>query len=209
MTAHRYNFYKFIHKGIRRELGELLRLAAALDFEDQRETGPYLARLHASLALMGAHAHHEDAHIEPLVERFAPALARRIFATHRVLDQQEHELLRRAEAAREYPDVGHTFYLALTRYVATQLGHMAEEESEVMELLWEHLGDEEIIAIEGAIVGSCAPEENAVYMEWMMRGVSEPERVAFLAAMRMGAPPEAVAHAEQLAQAAREARAAA
>ena len=209
MTAHRYNFYKIIHKGIRRELGELLRLAAELDVDDRDATNPYLARLHASLALMGAHAHHEDAHIEPLVERFAPALARRIFATHRVLDQQEHELLRRAEVMRERADAGHAYYLALTRYVATQLGHMAEEETEVMELLWEHVSDEDLLAVEGAIVASCAPEENAVYMEWMMHGVSEPERVAFLAAMRQAAPPEAVAHAELLAQAARESRAAA
>ena len=75
MTTSRYNFYTIIHKGIRHELGELLRLGAGTDFAGP-EAAAYVARLRASIHLMNEHALHEDHHVEPLLERFAPPLVR-------------------------------------------------------------------------------------------------------------------------------------
>ena len=207
MSTSRHNFYACIHKGIRRELSELVRGAAHVDFAAPEARARYLDRLRASLTLMSAHATHEDHHIEPLIESFAPALARRIAATHRVLDEQEHTVLAAAEHAHDRVS-GHALYLAVTRYAATQLGHMADEESEVMAVLWAHMSDVAILAVEHAIVESCTPAENAVYLEWMLRGVNEAEEAELLAGLRAGAPAEVVAYAEQIASDARRQRAA-
>lgn len=208
MTTSRYNFYTIIHKGIRHELGELLRLGAGTDFAGP-EAAAYVARLRASIRLMNEHALHEDHHVEPLLERFAPPLARRVAATHRVLEAHEHEVLRLCEAALGSPADGHALYLALTRYAATQYGHMAEEESDVIEALWERMSDDQIMGVEHAIVSGIAPEDNATYMAWMIHGISDPEREAFIGAMRQGAPAEVVAYAEALASSARQTRLAA
>ena len=86
---------------------------------------------------------------------------------------------------------------------------MAEEEGEVIELLWQHFSDDALRAVEGAIVASCSPAENAVYMDWMIRGMSDPEHAEFVSGMRQGAPPEVVAHAEHLVDLARRERMAA
>ena len=86
---------------------------------------------------------------------------------------------------------------------------MAEEESDVIEALWERMSDEQIMGVEHAIVSSIAPEDNATYMAWMIHGISDPEREAFIGAMRQGAPAEVVAYAEALANSARQMRLAA
>lgn len=208
MTTGRYNFYTIIHKGIRHELGELLRLGAGTDFSGP-DAAAYVARLRASLRLMNEHALHEDHHVEPLLEKISPALARRVAATHRVLEAHEHDVLALCEPALGSPAEGYALYLALTRYAATQYGHMAEEETDVMEGLWERMSDDQLMGLEHAIVSGIAPEDNAVYMAWMIHGISDPEREAFIGAMRQGAPAEVVAYAESLATSARQTRLAA
>lgn len=208
MTTGRYNFYTIIHKGIRHELGELLRLGAGTDFSGP-DPAAYVARLRASLRLMNEHALHEDHHVEPLLEKISPALARRVAATHRVLEAHEHDVLALCEPALGSPAEGYALYLALTRYAATQYGHMAEEETDVMEGLWERMSDDQLMGLEHAIVSGIAPEDNAVYMAWMIHGISDPEREAFIGAMRQGAPAEVVAYAESLATSARHTRLAA
>ena len=208
MTTSRYNFYTIIHKGIRHELGELLRLGAGTDFSGP-DPAAYVARLRASLRLMNEHALHEDHHVEPLLEKISPALARRVAATHRVLEAHEHDVLALCEPALGSPAEGYALYLALTRYAATQYGHMAEEETDVMEGLWERMSDDQLMGLEHAIVSGIAPEDNAVYMAWMIHGISDPEREAFIGAMRQGAPAEVVAYAESLATSARHTRLAA
>jgi len=208
MTTGRYSFYTIIHKGIRHELGELLRLGAGTDFTSPA-AAPYVTRLRASIRLMNEHALHEDQHVEPLLDELAPPLARRVAATHRVLEAHEHEVLNLCEPALGSAKAGYELYLALTRYAAVQYGHMAEEESDVIEALWERMSDDQLMGVEHAIVSGIAPEDNATYMAWMIHGISDPEREAFIGAMRQGAPAEVVAYAESLAASARETRLAA
>lgn len=206
MQTNRYNLYTYIHKGIRRELGELLRIAANLDFADVEASRRFVQRLRNSLRLMNDHAHHEDEVIDPRLAEFAPKLARRIAATHKVLEGEEEALLALCDIACGDPAAGYSLYLALTRYVATQYAHMSEEETDVIEAMWQHMSDDEVIGCEHAIVANIAPEDNAAYLTWMIHGVNGSERETFLNALRKGAPPEAVAFAEEQARAANEAQ---
>lgn len=206
MQNDRYNLYLYIHKGIRRELSDLLRIAGSLDFTDREAARNFTQRLRLSLRLMHEHAEHEDRVVDPLLQQFAPKLARRVLSTHKVLDEHEREILSLCDAAISEPAAGYRLYLALSRYAATQYAHMSDEETEVIGQMWLNMSDEEIIAAENSIVKGVQPQDVGVYFTWMLHGINEPERVAFIEALRKGAPPEAVAFAEEQARAAREAQ---
>ncbi|MCB9894239.1 MAG: hemerythrin domain-containing protein [Planctomycetes bacterium] len=206
MQTNRYNPYTYIHKGIRRELTDLLRIAANLDFADGSAAEPFVARLAQSVQLMHKHAEHEDHVIDPLMQQFAPKLARRVLATHKVLEGHEEEVLSLCDEAVGSPAVGYSLYLALSRYAATQFAHMSEEETDVVQAIWQNMDDAEIIAAENAIVSQIEPQNLAIYLTWMIHGVNEEERTTFINALKKGAPPEAVAFAEEQARAAREAQ---
>ncbi|MBK9975712.1 MAG: hemerythrin domain-containing protein [Planctomycetes bacterium] len=209
MTNDRYNLYTYIHKGIRFELADLMRTAGNLDFADREAASALVARLRQSLHLMNEHALHEDQFVEPLLQACAPQLARRVAATHQVLESQEEEVLHLCDLAPGNSAAGYKLYLALTRYAATQFGHMAEEEAEIIAALWQRYSDDEIIRAENALVASIEPPKAATYFTWMVPGMNETEREVFLNALRKGAPVEAVAFVEELARAAREAQLAA
>lgn len=209
MTNDRYNLYTYIHKGIRFELSDLLRAAGNLDFSDRDAAQALVKRLRFSLQLMNEHAEHEDQFVEPLLQACAPHLARRVAATHKVLESQEEEVLHLCDVAPGNAAAGYKLYLALSRYAATQYGHMAEEETEIIAALWHSYSDDEIIRAENALVASIEPPKTAAYFTWMVPGMNEPEREVFLGALRKGAPAEAVAFVEELARAAREAQLAA
>ncbi|MCA8915370.1 MAG: hemerythrin domain-containing protein [Planctomycetes bacterium] len=209
MQTNRYNPYTYIHKGIRRELTELLRIAANLDFADVETAEAFVRRLRLSVRLMHQHAEHEDEVVDPRLQEFAPKLARRVLATHKVLETHESEVLGLTASAVGNPAVGYTLYLALSRYTATQFAHMSEEETDVAQELWLNMSDEEIIATEHSIVSHIPPQDMPVYLTWMIHGVNEAERTTFINTLKKGAPPEAVAFAEEQARAAREAQLAA
>jgi len=55
-------------------------------------------------------------------------------------------------------------------------------------VLWAHYSDEELMAIEQAIVATIAPEEMAFSMKWMIPALNPAERAALFRGMRAGAP---------------------
>ena len=126
MQNNRYNPYTYIHKGIRRELAHLLRTAGNLDFSDEPEARAFIAGLRNSLRLMNKHAHHEDLNVDPVLTGFAPKLARRITATHKVLEEQEREVLSLCENApgEEYGEK--RFRASVRRAAALDAGEMRD-----------------------------------------------------------------------------------
>lgn len=205
----RYNPYTFIHKGIRFELAELLRTVGNFDFRDAQGGHGVARRLRESVRLMNEHARHEDAQIDPLLLAKAPHLSRRVHSAHGLLETHEAEVLRLCDAAPGNPVDGYRLYLALSRYASAQFTHMAEEETEIVAGLWRHFSDAEIIAAENAIIAGLTPQDAGEYFSWMIPGMNDVERETLLAAMRQGAPAEAVAFVEELVRAAHEAQLAA
>lgn len=203
MSDQRQNFYTAVHKGIRRQLSQMLTLAGAVDFADPRQRQLYCDRFDQLARMLESHAHHEDRHISPLIEQAAPELARRIHATHHVLEDTLEEMmgflalmLKEPERARV---LGYNFYLALARYVATQFDHMHEEESSVMGALWNAFDDATLDGCHKAILADIAPAEMGVWLSWMIPCLTPFEQQGMLDEMRLGAPPQVVAFVEQLA----------
>ena len=67
---------------------------------------------------------------------------------------------------------------------------MVVEETDNHRALIEAYSDEEVLAIEHAIVGSLSPEESFAGLRWMIPHINASERAFLLGGMRRGAPPE-------------------
>src|SRR5690606_37191384 len=97
-------------------------------------------------------------------------------------------------------------YRGMALFVAENLEHMHFEETHNMAVLWSACSDDEIMAIEHAIVAALPPAMMMKFARWMLLGMSHPDRVGMLAAMRETAPAEAFEAVRTLARAHLEAR---
>lgn len=203
MSDQRQNFYTIVHKGIRRQLSEVLTLAGTIDFEDARQRQLFSDRFDALAGMLEAHAHHEDKHIGPFIERAAAELNRRIVATHRVLEDTMEEMQGILALIHREPHrvrvLGYNLYLAFARYAATQFDHMHEEESAVMGALWSAFDDATLEAIHQAVLADIPPQEMSVWLSWMVPSMTPPEQQGMIADMKKGAPPQVLSFVEQLA----------
>jgi hypothetical protein len=75
--------------------------------------------------------------------------------------------------------------------VADQLRHTLREETEVNRVLWAHLTDEELIAIQDSIVATIPASRMAEWMERILPAANLPERVQMMSEMKRALPAEA------------------
>lgn len=192
----RHDLYGPIHKGLRKALCELVVRVGRTDFaapDQRRET---LAALRRQLAVSAGHLRHEEAHIHPALEERAPGAALTLDADH-AHHRAAFEALEAAMAAVEAAEAeaareaGRELYLRFSQFVAADFAHMAEEEMVVQPLLHRLFSDEELIAIEGAIVGSLPPEENIALVRMMLPAMAAHERLGFMRFVKEAAPAEA------------------
>lgn len=193
MTAQRYDLYGPIHKGLRLAHSEMMmRLARA----DEAWLPSLLEDLRNHLVLCRRHLADEDRHIHPALEARRPDSTAELERQH-----EEHcddfERLERAIATVECatrPErtaAGRQLYLTFTTFVAADLAHMHEEETQVFAELCALFGDEELQALEMAIIAELTPAENIAFMRLIIPAVSRAERTELLAGIRAAAPPEA------------------
>jgi hypothetical protein len=191
----RHDLYGPVHKGLRLALCELGTRMARVDFADPEQSREMLAALRRQLALGASHLAHEEHHIHAALEARAPGSTVTLEADHdhhrrafEALDAAIQAVeAARGEAARR---LGRDLYLRFTQFVAADYAHMAEEEMVVLPLLHRLFSDAELIAIEGAIVGSLPPEEAMAFMKLMIPAMNAPERIGFLGFVRATAPAE-------------------
>lgn len=196
VAAGRWDLYGLVHKGLRLGHVDLMTRLGQADFDgDQTQL---LAQLRGHLVLAASHLQHEEQFIHTALEARAPGACRTLEAQHR----HHHDRFATLEAAivgleQAEPAArrgrGRALYLDFTAFVAEDLEHMRQEETETWPLLCERFTDEELAGVEMQIIGSLSPEENIGFMRMMLPAISRPERSALLAGMKSGAPPEAYA----------------
>jgi hypothetical protein len=192
----RHDLYGPVHKGLRLALCDLATRLARTDFADPAEKTEMLGALRRQLALGASHLHHEEAQIHVALEARAPGSTLTLQADHdehrRAFEALEAEI-RAVEQAdgEEARGRGHSLFLRFTQFVAADFAHMAEEEMVILPLLHRLFSDDELIAIEGAIVGALPPEDAMAFMKLMIPAMNPPERIGFLAFVRATAPEEA------------------
>ena len=201
----RFNLYRPIHKGLRKELVELLVEAGSADPTNLESVRAVTARFGRAARLVDSHHHHEDMHLGPILARLAPAIHAEMEVDHGALDRDLASL--RDLADRVVLDANRSerlqaFYLGFAAFVSRFFLHLDREEHAYMEALHAAYSDEELHAIDGAIVSSVEPDLLPVFFSLMIPAMRPPERVELLAGARANAPAPVFEGMCQLAKAA-------
>jgi len=200
-----FDIYRNIHKGIRHGLFSVTLAAGEVDPHDQPGVQAVAQRWSDLVAVLVAHAEHEDDFVQPEIARFAPAYADEIAEAHPRLEAQMAELEILADrAAESCPEqariLTHRLYLGLASFTAEYLQHQEFEEFEVMVMLSQHLTFDELLTIDNAIVASIEPDMMAACAALMLPAMNIEDQTELFGGMQAGAPPEVFAVALGLAQ---------
>jgi len=193
-----FDLYRDIHKGIRTELFAVSADAGRLDPSDPTGRRALAAQVHGVIDLLVSHADHEDAHVQPAIERHLPDLAEVISGDHLRLEGRMDRLGEIADtlvhaAGHERRPLTHHLYLELSTFTGTYLLHQDVEERVVMPALEAAIGVPDAIRIHEAIIASIPPEEMAQSLAVMLPAMNVDDRAEMLGGMRAGAPPEVFA----------------
>ncbi len=195
-SAGRYDMYALVHKGLRNFMADVLAAVGRMDPHDEAEVAATLAAVRGLLEAARVHLEHENRFIHPALEARRPGSSAGAARDHR-----EHVFAAAALAAdlaaveRATGEARVAAALALYRrlalFVAENLTHMHLEEIQNNAALWAAYSDEELLAIEQALVVAIPPESKMASVRWMVSAGSAPERAALLTRIQRGGPPEA------------------
>lgn len=192
-TSGRFDIYAFIHKGLRLGLNRCLATLGSLDPQDDTELQPTLDELDRLLDLCRAHAKHENAFVHTAMERRQPGSSRATANDHvehiREIDalQQECQRIRRLPSLRRAAALG-DYYHRFALFTATNLVHMAHEETDNNAVLWACYSDTELEALDRELVAHIEPDILQTGLGYMVPAMNPAERAAFLGGMRKGMP---------------------
>ncbi|KFE68356.1 hemerythrin domain-containing protein [Hyalangium minutum] len=195
-TPPRYDFYSPIHKGLRRTMSRLLERMGSANFADAAQSSAILGELRVLLEACSHHIKHENTFIHPTIEERLKGASSKTAQEHEGHRKELAELQHQADALQQAPEqarpaLAHTLYLSFSRFVGENLAHMAEEEQELMGKLHAHFSDAELMAMEGKILSTIAPDLMMTFMTMMIPAMNRDERAAVLGGMKQAAPPEA------------------
>ena len=193
-----FNAYRDIHKGIRAELFALTASAGTLDPQDREGRADLARHVQSVVDLLVAHAGHEDAVIQPVLEAHLPSLAAQIATDHPHIEAQIEEIRDLADAVVDAPDADvrddvFRIYVELASFTGVYLAHQDFEERQVMPALERAVGVDDVIALNQAIVGSIPPDEMMRTLPLMLTAMNIDDRAEVLGGMQAGAPPEVFA----------------
>ena len=191
------DLYRDIHKGIRAELFATTEAAGRVDPADPAGRADLAHQVDGLVALLVAHAEHEDTHMQPTIDVHLPALAERIAVDHERIEGRLDTLVELAQVGSGDGPAGrtqtHRLYLELASFTAAYLEHQDLEERIVMPALDGAAGIDACLAMHQAIVGSIPPEEMARSLALMLPAMNVDDRTELLGGMQAGAPPEVFA----------------
>lgn len=190
----RHNAFNQIHKALRAMLYDAALSLQQTDFACAAACDAAVEKIVALLYVFDEHAHHEDNHILPALERFEPSVVD-AFEQEHVLDLQLSRALQatvadlyRTRQESEKVRLGKHLTRTFIQFMIFNLNHMAKEEAVLNELLWRYYSDAEIKKIEAVIRQNVPPEKQPFIATWMLRGISNSEAVSWLMEMQQHAP---------------------
>jgi iron-sulfur cluster repair protein YtfE (RIC family) len=189
----RHDMYKLVHKGLRAFMGQVLTAAGCMDSDDADEVARVLAQVRGLLDVCRSHLIKENTFVHAAMEARRPGSANRTAEDH-VGHEQAFAQLESYACAVELSSgavraaAAMRLYRQLALFVAENFEHMHVEETENNAVLWATHTDEELVAIEQAVVASIPPELSAVFLRWMLPYMTPAERAAMLIGMRRAAP---------------------
>lgn len=194
-THSRYDIYAFIHKGLRACLTQTLLRVSRLDWTDSEDVTAVMDEVSDMLDFCRQHVAKENGYVHAAMERRRPESALAADQEHehhlRDIDALEAQVftIRRLPVLRREEAVT-ALYKALAIFVGVNLEHMAMEERDHNRILWDTHSDQELMAIEQAIVASQSPADGQRALRWMLTAMQPTERAGFLTVLRQAAPAE-------------------
>jgi hypothetical protein len=194
-TINRHDIYALIHKGLRGCMSDVLARTGRVDVDDDEDVHQTASAVRGLLSICRSHLEHEDKHLHRAMEERRAGSAKTTLADHaKHLEAFEEidSLLRALESSEgaARAAAAQRLYRALAVFVADNYEHMNVEETENNEVLWATYTDDELRAIERAIVASQTPEQMRLTLRWMVPSMAPAERAALLGGLQQGAPAE-------------------
>jgi hypothetical protein len=190
----RHDLYGIAHKGLRSTLFAAAAELARADFGQPIEAAAAAETVGALIDALERHAEHEDAVIMPELQRLAPALHHELSADHVRTDGLQRQLaesagrLSTAASTEERASLGRRILDQVNALVAEHLRHMASEETAANRVLWAHLTDEQLRALQMRIAASNSPAQTSAWLAVTLPAVNRSERVVILRMLRGALP---------------------
>lgn len=202
LPAPRHDLYGTVHKGLRHFMSETLVRVGSIDLDDLASAVTTLDQLRRLVRTLAHHLTIEDRFVLPAIEARWPGAT-----TSNAHEHRDHErafdaltdqaaALQRAIAGRdvERARLATQLYIDLSRFVADNLLHMIVEETENNARLWEAYTDDELRALNGAILAWETPEQLAYGLRWLVQALAPIERAFLVAGARPSVPPPVFDH---------------
>jgi hypothetical protein len=192
------DLYRDIHKAIRTELFSVVTEAASIDPSLGVAREGLACHVRDVVAFLVDHAEHEDAAIQPVLERELPDLAAKVATDHEALESRMDDLVGLADEAAvlDAADVGHRVHrvhLAVASFTGAYLEHQDVEERVIMPALETAVGVEAVVGIHQSILSAIPPQDMAKSLALMLPAMNIDGRTELLGGMRAGAPAEVFA----------------
>ena len=197
MRMPRLDLFTSIHKAIRAMMYDAGNRLQTADFADNRTATRTTAHLVSVLSLMREHHDTEEEFVFPQVRPYDESLIDELQSQHRTIETLlaiAGDAVAVVDAADPWSrqEAGVELNRRFNELAAFYLQHLAQEEVTVIPVTWEHFSDDELAAIQGAIMASMRPQLALDWLGWMFRGLNRQELVAMLAGAKATMPEPAL-----------------
>ncbi|MGP8145112.1 MAG: hemerythrin domain-containing protein [Thermoplasmata archaeon] len=195
-----------MHKALRSMIYSLGGRLLAVDFADKAASAAVLADLQHEFSravsatcvvcLLHEHAGAEATHIFPSVQSFEPELIRKLLEDHNEITRRLVALTRMADelGGTEVPERRMELGARVTReaneFFAFYLAHINKEEATIVPRMRDLFTNDQMRAMQGAIMGAMPPERLASYLRWMLPSLNLSELTGMMTGVKHGAPPD-------------------
>jgi len=148
------------------------------------------------LCLLHAHAGSEESSIFPSMESIDPNMIRALLDDHQEIRRRLVTLTAMAEelGGTEAParrlEWGARINREANEFFAFYLAHMNKEEVTIVPAMKEHFTNDQLRAMQGAVMGAMPPERLATYLRWMLPSLTLGELTGMLSGVKNGSPPQ-------------------
>ncbi len=194
----RLNGFKEVHKGLRNALFELAVQAGSADADQPGEMENLARKAREVFHFLDHHSGNEDRYLVPDMEAKSMPEAARVRGVHGALEAEAKRLVE-SSTRLDSTESLYGFYLALNRFIAQYLGHLDEEETEILPALHARFTDAELANFPRQSVANTSPEDKKMMLAHMFPAMNASELRTFFGAMR-NAPPEVLRALEGLAE---------
>ena len=146
------DLYREVHKGLRYALGDLVRLAGAVDPDDAASLGYFTARFEeADQMLQIHHGHEEGEQLVGVIKTHVDDSVVQAIETQHEESERALSALRASVADLAAGAGADQVYDDLVAFVAAYFAHLEIEEQQVMPALQEHVSADDLMSITMAI----------------------------------------------------------